>query len=183
MERGEIENMNAYGTHMPILESYIKAFRPVSVFEFGCGDFSTALFVRECRRVVSVEMQNEAWYSRMKEKHQSDNNVELLLALGRDPGLELLTSRFDLIFVDGHMQSRTRQCEIGAAHADTIIAHDTDQPCYHWHNIELGVGWIWIDIVSVRPWTSVMTRNPKVVEWTAQFKAQRYFDMEEKSYP
>ena len=178
--------MNGYGSHMPILTEYVERFRPENVLEFGCGDNSTPLFIEHCKSVVSIEMQKPDWFLLMFQKYGASENLQLCWMPGAGRAPEYLSksqSRFDLVFVDGHMQSRVAQIEAAFGKTDVIITHDTDQPCYRWGNVHLPDGWAWIDVVSTNPWTTIITHRHDVIEWVGQFKTQSVTDMNEKKYP
>jgi len=176
---------NAYGSHMPVLKKYIEDFKPKTVFEFGCGDNSTPLFIEHCKNVISIEMQKPEWFMKMLKKHGGKLGFYLFCMLGKDTAPEYLStqpSRFDLIFVDGSM-SRWLQINAAIAKTDVIITHDTGQPCYHWERVILPKGWVWIDLPSFDPWVSIVTNRHDVANWCCQFDGVRlYKAMTDKTY-
>ena len=176
---------NAYGSHMPVLKKYIEDFKPKTVFEFGCGDNSTPLFIEHCKNVISIEMQKPEWFMKMLKKHGGKLGFYLFCMLGKDTAPEYLStqpSRFDLIFVDGSM-SRWLQINAAIAKTDVIITHDVGQPCYHWERVKLPEGWVWIDMPSFNPWVGVVTNRHDVANWCCQFDGIRlYKAMKDKQY-
>lgn len=178
--------MNGYGSHMPILKKYIAEFHPASVWEFGCGDNSTPLFIEHCKSVVSIEMQKPEWFMAMLEKYGGQKHFALLCMPGAFAAPEYLAMqdrRFDLVFVDGHMQSRVGQIDAAFGKTDVIITHDTDQPCYQWGTVRMPPDWVWIDIISTNPWTTIVTRRSDVIEWSRQFETRIVMNMNKKTYP
>jgi len=162
---------NAYGSHMPVLKKYLADFKPETVFEFGCGDNSTPLFIEHCKSVISVEMQKPDWFTKMLEKHGNKPGFDLLCMMGALAAPEYLAvqaKRYDLIFVDGFM-SRWLQINAAIGKTDVIITHDVGQPCYHWERVVLPDGWAWIDMPSFNPWVGVVTNRVDVAEWCNQF--------------
>ena len=73
---------NAYGSYMPVLKKYLADFKPETVFEFGCGDNSTPLFIEHCKSVISVEMQKPDWFTKMLEKHGNKPGFDLFCMMG-----------------------------------------------------------------------------------------------------
>ena len=176
---------NAYGSHMPVLKKYIEDFKPKTVFEFGCGDNSTPLFIEHCKNVISIEMQKPEWFKKMLKKHGDKSGFELFCMLGAIAAPEYLSvqpDKFDLIFVDGSM-SRFLQINVAIKKTDVIITHDTGQPCYHWDRVILPEGWVWIDMPSFNPWVGVVTKRHDVANWCCQFPGVTpYKAMKDKQY-
>jgi len=160
--------MNPYGTHLKYLESYIKTFKPLSVFEFGCGENSTPLFIEKCQSVISVEMQKPDWFLKIWEAFNGQSNFTLYCmpgGMGAPDYLQKCGGRFDMIFCDGHMASRWLQITEAAKKTNVIFTHDTDQPCYKWEQAKLSYGWKWFDFREVKPWTSVISNKQSVQDW------------------
>lgn len=122
-------------THLPILKQLFKNHKIFKVLEFGCGDFSTGLFYNSGCSLTSVEMQHKEWYDRILGKFPG---IDLRLALGpltweNEP----LDKRYDLIFVDGHGDSRPECMMWAKDHTDLIVAHDTEHPYYGWERADM----------------------------------------------
>lgn len=170
--------MNPYSTHMPILESFVDSFKPRTIFEFGCGQYSTPLFIEKVSdSVLSIEMQNIGWFMDIHDKYQS-NKFSLYCMLGSTAACEYMTMQkriFDMIFVDGHAD-RWLQVNCSFDKSSTIIAHDTNQNEYKWNQIKLPEGWKWMDIIENDPWTSVITNNTAVLEWCKKFSYKIHMD-------
>lgn len=139
-------------THLPVFESLFSKYRIKSVLEFGCGMFSTAMFVKEGCSVTSIEMQNKSWYDKMTSELP---DTEIILCLGPFEWEELdLKPRYDLIFVDGHRDSRPECLEWAKDHTDLIVAHDTEHPYYGWDRADMS-GFNVTVHKELSPWTTV----------------------------
>lgn len=146
--------MEPTATHLPILRSLLSGGKIKKVLEFGCGHFSTRTFLEAGCELTSIEMQNESWFNEMKEGHP-----DIRLCLGPfDWRKEALADRYDLIFVDGHGDSRW-DCLIWAKdHTDLIVAHDTEHPYYCWHKADMS-GFTETVHKIEPPWTTVWVRG------------------------
>ncbi len=143
-------------THLPVLDALIRERRIVDVLEFGCGLFSTKRFIDRRCRLTSIEMQSEEWAVRVKAEMPT---VDLRVALGPQAWRELeLADRYDLIFVDGHGDSRPDCLMWAKDHTDLIVAHDTEHPYYQWERADMG-GFKAQVFDALRPWTTVWTRT------------------------
>ena len=137
--------MDSYATHLPYLKQIFDKERIENVFEFGCGNFSTLFFAEKCKSVISIEMQSEDWFNELKIKVPS--NVKLLCQLGPDSAIDTLDLlgfsgvKFDLIFVDGHGDSRWKAINVASKYTSIIVAHDTQFPGYRWDKVKLD-GWV-----------------------------------------
>ena len=99
--------MDCYSTHLPVLENILQIFQINKVFEFGCGVYSTLLFEKHCKKIIAIEMQSQEWYEKMKK--QVAKNISLLYSQGPIGAIEIFDKTqdiFDLVFVDGHGESR-----------------------------------------------------------------------------
>lgn len=122
-------------THLPVFEKLFEKYPIKTVLEFGCGEFSTSFFIQHASYVTAIEMQSEDWYKRVKKAHPS---VDLRLALGPFKWKEQpLMSHYDLIFVDGHGDSRPECINWAQDRTDIIVAHDTEHPYYRWELVDV----------------------------------------------
>ena len=170
--------MNEYGTHYPVLAELINKFKIQNVLEFGAGNYSTGLFVENCSKVLSIEMQNIEWFEKVKEKF-IDNidsgllTIKCILDYDGLSSIEYLNTipnnKFDMVFIDGAGESRYNCANYAKSITDIIVCHDTEYPGYHWENIIIDGSWIWIDIKIYDTWTSVMTKNKKVIKYIKSF--------------
>lgn len=148
--------MDATATHLPILEKMLEKHQYKKVLEFGCGLFSTKFFIDHGCDLISVEMQNEDW---MHAVHSHYPKADIRLALGPDAWRELnLEGKYDMIFVDGHGDSRPECMEWAKDHTDLIIAHDTEHPYYRWWEADMS-GFNVTEYKDTPPWTTVWERE------------------------
>ena len=159
--------MNDYATHLPILECISNNINCDSVFEFGMGNYSTKLFAERFKKVIAVEMQQQQWYDKMLAENFSPH-VSLNCALGERPAIDLLHStneRYSCIFVDGHGSNRWECINESFNKTDIIVTHDTETAGYNWYLVNKPKNFIWIDIKTHNPWTSVITCNHDVIRF------------------
>lgn len=150
------ELMDPTATHLPVLEKLYQQYRFRKVLEFGCGLYSTRFFVEHGCVVTSIEMQSQDWFDKVKTALPA---VDLRIALGPDAWRnEKLEERYDLIFVDGHGDSRPECLEWAKYHTDLIVAHDTEHPYYCWDRAKMD-GFKKTIYDTLTPWTTVWERN------------------------
>ena len=162
--------MDSFATHMATNESFIKAFQPQSIFEFGMGRYSTPLFVQACLKTVSVEMQEASWYNTIiQELKDADPDRFLpVLALDRFLGCHMLEGspdNYDLVFVDGHGYSRWAQVAAGYSKSHALIVHDTEAHIYEWSRVNIPEGWSAVELRGEYAWTTVLTDMSNIVDW------------------
>jgi predicted O-methyltransferase YrrM len=144
-------------THLPILESLFAKYDIKDVLEFGCGLFSTPFF-NERARTTSIEMQHKIWFEKVREALPK---ADLRLALGPETWRELIPKfkvRYDLIFVDGHGDSRPECMEWAKNRTDLIVAHDTEHPYYGWDRADMS-GFTKYEHKDLTPWTTVWVKE------------------------
>lgn len=149
--------MDPTSTHLPILNRLLAEKKVKDVLEFGCGLFSTKLFIEKGCNVTSIEMQHEEWATKVKENLPK---VDLILALGPMEWVKhvaQLKDRYDLIFVDGHGDSRPECMMWAKARTDLIVAHDTEHSYYCWDRADMD-GWKKTEYKDLTPWTTVWER-------------------------
>lgn len=129
--------MNPYSSHLPALRTILARHPVATVVEFGMGLFSTELFLTHCHRVMSVEMQSEDWYHRMIKLYQPVHTWEPVLSLGARGFADLSYPQdIDLIFVDGHGESRPEVINFAVQRGcGIIVAHDTEARGYGWERV------------------------------------------------
>lgn len=118
--------------HLPILKKAINYFKVESVFEFGIGIHSTGLFLEKCRNIYTVEMNSHirsdrSWFSFVTEKFGKKKGWKPKEILGKTEAIEYflnLNKSFDLVFVDGHGDTRAEQANAAIGRAKVIIIHD-----------------------------------------------------------
>lgn len=145
--------MDPTATHLPILCALLAHGGIKKVLEFGCGNYSTRVFLDAGCDLTSIEMQSQSWYDEIKPGHP-----DLRFALGpfvwRD---EPLADRYDLIFVDGHGDSRPECLMWAKGHTDLIVAHDTEHDYYCWQRADMS-GFTETIHKEQSPWTTVWRR-------------------------
>lgn len=125
--------MDPYSTHVPILKELAKTHTIRSVVEFGCGNYSTKLFLdREffphVEEVLSLE--SDAEWARNLEGIVGDGR--LTMKVDSEENLlgvldSLAPKRFDLALVDGaSWEYRKPSFLVACKHADIIVVHDTE---------------------------------------------------------
>lgn len=130
-----METLEPTATHLPVLQEIFKTRKIKDVLEFGCGMFSTKFFVESGCNVTSIEMQHKEWFDKVSAEFP---DIKLYLALGPMAwkGIKLFR-RYDLIFVDGHGDSRPDCMMWAKDHTDLIIAHDTEDGYYKWERADM----------------------------------------------
>ena len=121
-----------------MLETILETGRVRHVLEFGIGEGSTPLFVEKCESLVSVESNDLAWLERISKLVGTSDNWEQVVALGPCRWMVELPKRFpdrtyDLVFVDGHGDSRHAQMLYGFNVAPIVVCHDTETSSFNWH--------------------------------------------------
>ena len=117
-------------THLVTWDYVFSLYNIKSVLEFGCGLYSTPEFLRRGCTVTAIEMQNKGWAKRVKEAKPV---VDIKIAIGPLTWRKLkLKKWYDLIFVDGHGDTRPECMEWAKDRTNLIVAHDTEHPYYQW---------------------------------------------------
>lgn len=130
--------MNGYGSHLPLLAMLFKTFKVETVLEFGMGDFSTPFFLQNAVYLHSIEMQDENWYKNTidKYKHLNPGYWVPILALKPEAWKQLqYDEKYDLVFVDGSLESRPHCVNAWFGKARLIVCHDFNKSCYNWNLI------------------------------------------------
>lgn len=122
-------------SHVPIFLKLFKTFDIKSVFEYGIGLHSTPLFVENCDRVLSIEMNTHAldgmlWYDKVVQDIGEKENWEHYNMPGLTEAIEYGIKRFqdekfDLVFADGHGDTRGQQANTGFGMARFVVSHDS----------------------------------------------------------
>lgn len=151
--------MGQYSTqsHVPILLKLFNTFDISSVFEFGIGLHSTPIFIDNCKKVLSIEMnsfsfsesakgwqptqdsEHPTWYQKVVNEIGNRENWEHCEMHGPDEAIVYAhnlfkDNPFDLVFADGHGATRNTQTNSGFGYSRFIICHDSQ----HHHT---RVGW------------------------------------------
>lgn len=140
MENSHI--VDPYSTHLSLLGVLLAAYQPKQIVEFGPGNFSTELFLKSGAKVMSIEMQEPAWYKAIKKKHAAQlkkNQLDLHLSLGADAFLALeYPYHIDLAFIDGHADSRPETANLMfEKKAGIVVVHDFEYKGYGWERMNV----------------------------------------------
>jgi hypothetical protein len=152
--------MDNYSSHLKILELVSReSFNFVpneSALEFGPGKWSSPLLKNKFKNLNSIEQMSEEW-------HKKTLHSGSIWCPGALEFKELGLGKFDLIFVDGHNESRPEQVMWAFEHSDLVVVHDTEEPIYKWERIKVPNIFVCVEVVQERPWTTVYTKNHNVV--------------------
>jgi len=146
---------------MTVLRELFKRYKIEEVVEFGMGLFSTPFFLERCNEVLSVEMQSEKWYNLIYSKYGDRTSWHPVKFIHPYHAIDWMQeAKFDLCFVDGHINSRP-EC-INLACAPIIVAHDTECQAYGWQRVSLPEGYKEIKHTKQTPHTTVWIDEGKV---------------------
>lgn len=160
--------MNRFATHIRMLENILKYKSINSVIEFGMGDNSTSFFIDKVDNLMSVEMQSLDWYNQIYEKYKERKNWTPILSLGANEIFKLEYKKADLIFVDGHHETRAECVNFMSKFSDIIVAHDTEaKTVYKWDNVNLSDYYEFCDRES-EPWTTIWTKDKELITFLKQ---------------
>lgn len=152
--------MDPYSTHTAILQTILNTLSINYVFEFGCGLYSTMLFGQKCKSVISIEMQSQEWYEKMK--NQIPKNITLLYKPGAYDAIEIFRKTqadFDLVFVDGHGDSRWECINAAFLKSNIIVAHDIETDSYNWHLVNKPIDWYYYEYDGLNPTTGIYFKD------------------------
>ena len=179
-------------SHMPVLMELVEIARPKRVLEFGCGYYSTRLFVDACEEVVSVE-EDDAWAEEMRALYGARPNWRLAPGRGLPIALGALRDfgKADLVLIDGDVY-RAEETNAALESAPLVVGHDTqgwqhDAPGVFLrdrYRVPLGVAQVDFEQFPVsypgcagcsdRPWTTLFARDPGVVAHFRDAEARLY---------
>ena len=154
--------VNGCASHLPVLYYLGTRVKVASVFEFGCGVFSTQFFVDWISEVESVEMQHQEWYDKIKLVHGQCEKFKISCMIGPEEAIDYFSSlsrRWDMVFVDGHGESRWKAVNSAFNKTDLIVAHDTEDPRYHWDRVAVPAYWHRLDFKQLPVWTTVFVKQ------------------------
>jgi len=152
--------MNTIESHIPVLEKLFQLYPIKTVLEFGMGFGSTPFFLNKGVRLISVEMQNKEWYDKVIDRHPASRTFEPILSIGPMAYKTIqLDGWYDLIFIDGHGDSRWSVINDVFPHTDLIAVHDTQEDSYGWNKVKMPEGWSWFDVKEFPVWTAILTNK------------------------
>lgn len=161
-----MKRINKYASHLPVLEAIFK-FRSINtVFEYGCGYYSTKFFVDHAKEVESIEMCDATWYERVEEEFGKRKNLSLKCMLGRNCAIDYFRNNgknYDLIFVDGFGKTRSECVEHAFNRAPIIVVHDfgnyASKKLYHNGIFNLPESYKFVKVCKANPCTGVYTND------------------------
>lgn len=156
--------MDKYSTHIPIFEKLFQLKKYSKILELGLGFGSTPFLLKNCDTLTSVEMQSKEWYEKVFEALKSESKWNPQLALGpfAFQDLSAINEKYDLVFVDGHGDSRPEAINYFFDKCDTIVTHDFETSSYRWHLIQKPHHYEMIVYDSLNPFTAIFTKDPDV---------------------
>ena len=144
-------------SHVPIFKKMFETFDINSVFEYGIGLHSTPIFIDNCEKVLSIEMNthslgSQTWYEKVVEEigdrdnwtHDEMHGPHKAISYAKELfGKET----FDLVFADGHGDTRHQQTNSGFGSSRFVICHDS-QHQHTRHGWEIPDNYYKIDFVD-----------------------------------
>jgi predicted O-methyltransferase YrrM len=157
---------NAYSTHLPVFETLFMAKRYSKILEFGMGFGSTPFLLNHCDSLTSIEMQSEQWFQNVYEKLNHETKWRSFLALGpfEFQKNNVINEKYDLVFVDGHGDSRPEVINSFFNKCDTIVTHDFETLSYRWDLIQQPSDYIRIVYTKLNPYTAIFTKDHTISE-------------------
>lgn len=156
--------INPYSTHLDLLYKIFKYKKINRVIEFGIGFHSTRLFSNMCDYILSVEMQSEEWFNKIRQIYEKPTH-KFVFAEGPFTFFnDIVYEKYDLAFVDGHGDSRPEVINHMANFCSTIVTHDTEWPGYRWEQVQLPINYIRFDDNKNLPMTTLWTTDLHLIE-------------------
>ena len=156
------EKLESWATHLPVLHTVFEWCNIENVFEFGSGFGSTPFFIDKCKKVHSVEMQSEIWFEKINEKFKDCKNFFYEKSIGPTSGINILKNGdewYDLVFVDGHGDSRWDCINNSFSKTNLIIAHDVETISYNWNLVNKPKGWSYYCYKQQNPYTGIYYKD------------------------
>ncbi len=157
--------MDKYSTHIPVFEKLFAVKNFPRILEFGLGFGSTPFLLQNCEHLTSVEMQSKDWYEKVYQSLKDNSKWEAHLAVGPNEFEKLGISDlgYDLVFVDGHGDSRPEVINRFFGKCSTIVTHDYETPSYRWHLIQKPKDYFEFVYSGIVPYTAVFTNDPVLI--------------------
>jgi hypothetical protein len=165
--------MDAYATHIPVLDAIFRFRNINTILEFGMGNNSTPLLVEKSQTsVISVEMQQSNWYETMVNQDLINNKKwSPILCLGSHSIFEnkdIMNRSYDLVFVDGHGDSRPECINYFFGKSSVIVAHDVEAPCYRWNLVDMPEDYRMFYYSKLDPATAVYSNDLDLISHLEQ---------------
>jgi len=166
--------ISKWHTHQPMLKAFLRDFDFESIFEFGMGEGSTQLLAEHAKMLISIELDNDAWYKKTCAELEDYVFVNFFpyLILGAEAGVNYFKAtdtHWDMVFCDGTKHSRKPAIEAAFDKTDLILTHDTELDNYRWSKIQLPEGWWWYDVKIYPVWSAVISNNDEYRELAESF--------------
>jgi hypothetical protein len=158
--------IDGYSTHLPILKSILEYATVNTVVEFGPGMHSTSMFADDCCNFMSVEMQSIEWFNTVNALHGHKPNVNIIQCISPTDFMYLkYPENIDLVFVDGHGDSRPGVINFFGSKCDVIVTHDTEEPGYRWDRVNLPSVYHTYKSTRYSPHTTIYTKDIGLIEY------------------
>ena len=156
-----MNHINEYSTHLPLFEKLFNIKKFPKILEFGLGFGSTPFLLKNCEHLTSIEMQSQTWYNIFYSELKDENKWNCHLSLGsfEFQKLSVINDKYDLIFVDGHGDSRPEIINLFFEKCDTIVAHDFETASYRWSTIKKPIEYELYVFTELNPYTAVFTKD------------------------
>ena len=156
--------MDAYSTHIPVFEKLFATKKFSRILEFGLGFGSTPFLLEHCDHLTSIEMQSKEWYEKVHLELKNNPKWESHMAIGpyEFQRLGLAEESYDLVFVDGHGDSRPEIINRFFGKCNTIITHDFETESYRWYLIQQPQEYARYVYTNLNPYTALFTKDQDV---------------------
>lgn len=96
----------------------------------------------------------------------NDNSIKEINA--KDPEEEFKTfkdskNKYDLILIDEDLENRWKWVNESFSKTNIILVHDTDNTSCNWSLVNKPDDFVWLDLKTYIPWTSIITNNKEIV--------------------
>jgi hypothetical protein len=159
--------MDPFSTHLNLMGKIFEFKDIKTSLEFGMGNFSTQFLINNTKdKVTSIEMQFQNWFDEINTKFSQNDKWKGILSIGSHNVFDLkYEKKYDLVLVDGHVETRPECVNFSSSFCDTIVAHDTEaENVYGWSRVNLSEFYTFEDR-SNRPWTKVWSKDKSLIEF------------------
>jgi hypothetical protein len=159
--------INPYSTHLELINRTFNFIgKQNNVIEFGMGHFSTNTLLTHSVNLTSIEMQSEEWYNKMVKELSHNKNWTHYKLIDPHEYRVLKFGNIDFALSDGHGSSRP--CVVNdmiKINVPVIVAHDTEDSYYGWHNINLPSNYKSFTHKQYKPWTTIYSSNLDLIKY------------------
>lgn len=156
--------IDPYSSHLPVFKHLFQLKKFSRILEFGLGFGSTPFFLENCDFLTSIEMQSENFYKKVYEVLKDDLKWDPKLAIGPEKfhDCDISFESYDLVFVDGHGDSRPEVINHFFGKCSTIVTHDYETSSYRWHLIQKPNDYKIFVCNENEPYTAIFTKDLKL---------------------